>query len=110
MPEISNALANSNMKGNKFMEGIIANGNSLNMADPTDAKFSTVNNLQGNYVGNYKAAAKVLRESGMKTLPDGTPILSDNDIDKMFPATKTATNPKTGEKMFYNGNSWYSPQ
>lgn len=76
LPELGPQLAQSGVKGNKFLETIANNAVGLDLKSSPAAKKAAIDNLQSQYISNLKATSSRLRAQG-QAAP------SDEDIDKL---------------------------
>lgn len=82
LPEIAPVLQTGGMRGNKFLESIVAGAAGLELsADPT-TKLKQIDGLEENYVNTLKSAAGQARAYGLQ-------VPSDAQLDAMVKQYKT---------------------
>lgn len=84
--ELGPQLAQSGVRGNKFLESIASNASGLDMSAAPDDKVTLINGLQDMYVQNLKKEADVLRKNGQ-------PAMTDAQIDALVKSKTGSTAP-----------------
>lgn len=82
LPEVGPVIQATGGRGNQFMERMAASASGIKLADPSNVKINSIQNVEDQYVANLKSLAQQRRAYGDTSAP------SDQDIDSQIKQSK----------------------